>query len=117
MGPRLERKKAQEDEPSIGHLLSFPGRCLLVLKEKSVRLCQIVIQKTGHISSSFCTTFQSLATSAIPRGEVNFPLRLGGLGLDKQNMTNVTPKARLGKAIQLCLAVLGYCLWEPATMQ
>ena len=111
MGPRLERKKAQDNESSIGHFLSFPGRCLLVLREKPVRLCQIVIPKPGHISNSLL--FQSPAT-LIPRGEVDFPLRLGGVGLgdclDKQNVTGVAPKARLGKAVQLCLALLGCCL-------
>lgn len=50
VGPQPGRKNTQNDEPSIGHLLAFSQRCLLILKHD--RLCQTVIPKIGHISSS-----------------------------------------------------------------
>lgn len=44
---------------------------------------------------------------------LDFPLKLDGVYLcvclKKQNVAGVTPKARLGKAMQLCQTLLGHC--------
>lgn len=69
MGPRLGMKKAQNDESSIGDLLSFPQRCLLILREKLNRLYQIDSKNWPHFQ--FYTLFQRLVTF-LSRGGVDF---------------------------------------------